>query len=102
MQHVLFVQENDGISFQVIDANLAGLQIANWHPPAIFPVFAAGNINEQRSNEEGIFPLDRSAHSRQGVITFDLRDAHFAALRNARVTIVGALSTLNRAPSRCP
>jgi hypothetical protein len=57
MPNVLLVQENE--------MQIWPTCIAYRHPPAILPLLAARNINEQRSDEEGIFPLDRGAHSRQ-------------------------------------
>ena len=57
IQRVLFAQQNDGISLQVIDANLASLKVAYRLSQTILPIFAVGNINKQRSDEEGIWYL---------------------------------------------
>jgi hypothetical protein len=61
---VMWVTRLPGRAKQAPSENLAGLQVVYRHPSAILPVFAARNINEQRSDEKGIFLLDRGAHSR--------------------------------------
>jgi hypothetical protein len=84
-----------------METTLASPQGAHRRSSAILPIFAIGRVAEVQSDEKSIFPLKRTAHFRQRIITSNLRD-RYTAVRNARVTIDGAFSTRSASPSRCP
>jgi hypothetical protein len=52
------VEQNGGIAFQIIEACLAGSQVAHRGLPAILPILMRGEIAELQTDEERVFPLD--------------------------------------------
>jgi hypothetical protein len=61
-----------------METTLASPQGAHRRWSAILPIFAIGRIAEVQSDEKSIFPLKRTAHFRQRIITSNLRDRYFS------------------------
>src|SRR3984885_13913790 len=70
------VEENGGISLQVIETTLASPQVAHRRLSAILPILVSGKIAELQSDEKSIFLLNRTAHFRQRIIASNLRDRY--------------------------
>src|SRR5260370_312577 len=72
------VEENGGISLQVIETTLASPQVAHRRLSAILPIFMNGEIAELQSDEKSIFLLNRTAHFRQRIVASNLRDRYIS------------------------
>ncbi|UPK40756.1 hypothetical protein IVB18_12240 [Bradyrhizobium sp. 186] len=67
------VEEDGGISLQVLETSLASPQVAHRCSSATLPIFVIGTIAEVQSDDKRIFPLKSTGH-------FPTADYHIESL----------------------